>query len=955
MTKNIVLLSDGTGNSSAKAQKTNIWRLFQAIDQSSGDQIALYDNGVGTSTNKYLAAIGGAFGWGLKRNVINLYKFVCRNYQPGDAIYGFGFSRGAFTIRVLVGLIENEGLVLFRSGEELSRNAATAYRHYRAARFPSKSPIVLGLRWVRDVLLWTKDWLKHYRTYEEMAEEIKEKGRKDIRIKFLGLWDTVEAYGIPIIELKRGIDWVLWPMMFGNLKLSPLVDRACHALSLDDERRTFHPLLWDEAAEAEMVERQEVPKGRITQVWFAGMHSNVGGGYPEDQLSLVSLEWIMSEAMASGLKLDPPAVKQISTAKSPYGRLYDSRAELSAYYRYSPRQVPVLSYQGTEIRPIIHGSVVLRMAYGSDRYAPISLPHRFWVLAPDGELLAMEGFDEKLELDATKTRKAGAGLTGDQAAQASTAAADLQRAMSQFEPPARDVVSLVWDTVWWRRIFYFVTVLLTAALVLRPWLSGFFAEATRGSLAWIPRFGDQLSRTYDDVLGEIDKSSQGVVTTFVDTASGFIPHYVQPWKDALQEHPAEFAALVFAIIASLYTSSFLETRIRDRAWLAWHVRQKGDYLEWIGRNQSGWRAGMVIAVVAAVVLLVTAVLRGWPVFAQAGLGVAIAVFALLLIWRLAQRSRFRKPSIHSESLSIPNTLGLSLARKLRNNKVLVTLSRWIFQRVVPIAFAFAVIVLGLFLINRILFDVASAAGAFCTETPQEQRVKPNREVRKEGFSTGASCWPTGIELEKGHRYEIKIETPGDWFNGALRSDVEGYASTTLSNLLATGLKRWWGKDWFKPIARVGWRGNNEHALNPVSFFKPHVYCTDPDEFGGLDAVSEGTGLKTDTRPDANSCERRPTAAARQFCACKQCSRETAQTQEPHGISSQITEESASELLTCSPTPGERKVLTADITASSSGELFLYVNDAVLMLPRWSEAFYANNRGTGTVTVTSLSP
>ena len=116
MTKNIVLLSDGTGNSSAKAQKTNVWRLFQAIDQSSGDQIALYDNGVGTSTNKYLAAIGGAFGWGLKRNVINLFKFVCRNYEPGDAIYGFGFSRGAFTIRVLVGLIESEGLVVLLRG-----------------------------------------------------------------------------------------------------------------------------------------------------------------------------------------------------------------------------------------------------------------------------------------------------------------------------------------------------------------------------------------------------------------------------------------------------------------------------------------------------------------------------------------------------------------------------------------------------------------------------------------------------------------------------------------------------------------------------------------------------------------------------------------------------------------------------------------------------------------------
>ena len=132
MPKNIVLLSDGTGNSSAKSRKTNVWRMYQALDQSSGEQIARYDDGVGTSKNKYLALIGGAFGWGLKRNVIDLYKFVCRNYEPGDAIYGFGFSRGAFTIRVLVGVIVDEGLVTFRSEEELNRNSAAAYRHYRS-------------------------------------------------------------------------------------------------------------------------------------------------------------------------------------------------------------------------------------------------------------------------------------------------------------------------------------------------------------------------------------------------------------------------------------------------------------------------------------------------------------------------------------------------------------------------------------------------------------------------------------------------------------------------------------------------------------------------------------------------------------------------------------------------------------------------------------------------------
>src|SRR5580700_1266697 len=323
MTKKIVLCSDGTGNSSAKAEKTNVWRLFQALDQGNDDQIAKYDDGVGTSSNKYLALVGGAFGWGLKRNVLDLYKFVCRNWKAGDEIYGFGFSRGSFTIRVLVDFITTEGLVTSRSDEELNRNAAAAYRHYRAKNFPSWSPIVIAMRWLRDAVLWAKDRIKGYRIYTEVAEQTKDSGRAEIPIRFLGLWDTVEAYGIPIAQLKRGIDWVLWPMLFGDLILSPRVQRACHALSLDDERTTFHPLVWDEVAEADMVAKNTVSPGRITQVWFAGVHSNVGGGYPEDQLSLVPLAWIVSEAVANEINIDRAAAAQVTAAKSPYARLYD--------------------------------------------------------------------------------------------------------------------------------------------------------------------------------------------------------------------------------------------------------------------------------------------------------------------------------------------------------------------------------------------------------------------------------------------------------------------------------------------------------------------------------------------------------------------------------------------------------------------------------------------------------
>src|SRR3981081_2677834 len=112
MSRNIVLLSHRTGNSAAKVWRTNVRRTFEALDLSGNDQVAFYDDGVGTSTFKPWAILGGAFGFGLKRNVIYTKKSPCRNYRDeSDDIYGFGFSRGAFTIRVVIGLILNQGLV----------------------------------------------------------------------------------------------------------------------------------------------------------------------------------------------------------------------------------------------------------------------------------------------------------------------------------------------------------------------------------------------------------------------------------------------------------------------------------------------------------------------------------------------------------------------------------------------------------------------------------------------------------------------------------------------------------------------------------------------------------------------------------------------------------------------------------------------------------------------------
>ncbi len=140
MRRKIVLLSDGTGNSAAKVWRTNVCRVFESLDLSGSDQVACYDDGVGTSAFKPLAVLGGAFGYGLKRNVLDLHKFACRNCRSkdgSDEVYGFGFSRGAFTMRIVADVILDQGLV---TEPDLVARAKAAYRAYRAKKFHTGWP-----------------------------------------------------------------------------------------------------------------------------------------------------------------------------------------------------------------------------------------------------------------------------------------------------------------------------------------------------------------------------------------------------------------------------------------------------------------------------------------------------------------------------------------------------------------------------------------------------------------------------------------------------------------------------------------------------------------------------------------------------------------------------------------------------------------------------------------------
>jgi hypothetical protein len=225
-------------------------------------------------------------------------------------------------------------------------------------------------------------------------------------VEFLGLWDTVAAYGLPIDEMTRGFSKWIWPLELPSRVLNPCVQRACHAIALDDERTTFHPVLWTEADEKPLQPGKEgkrwIMDDRLSQVWFVGMHSNVGGGYPDDALAYVPMYWILEQAKLRGLKFksapsaDPDAFLRIASSRDKDGRIYDSRVGLGGYYRYGPRKLEDLckarfsKTPGDSVDiavPKIHCSVFARISAKGNAYAPIGLPASYAYVKETGEIL----------------------------------------------------------------------------------------------------------------------------------------------------------------------------------------------------------------------------------------------------------------------------------------------------------------------------------------------------------------------------------------------------------------------------------------------------------------------------------------------------------------------------------------------------------------------------------------
>jgi uncharacterized protein (DUF2235 family) len=361
MSKNIIICSDGTGNTAIKDRGTNVFKLFEAVDLNGHrtdanltPQVALYDDGVGTESFLPLKLLGGAFGWGLKRNVLKLYTGLVRIYDPGDRIYLFGFSRGAFTVRTLCGLIAKCGVLDWNGSpttDAMRKNVAAAYRTYRR-----------GYRtWLWRVLHGKSSEEVQQSANKAMSEFVRSEKVHNARIHFVGVWDTVDSVGGPF-HISDLINTFVHRFKFPDQKLSDKVDWAVQALSIDDARAAFEPQLWEE-------------NSHLEQVWFSGVHSNVGGGYPKQGMSLVTLDWMMQKASERNLRILAEDRQRYREHGSVDDKLYDSRAGLGVFYRWKPRNILKLCQeQKAGLRPKVHLSVFERIAHGTDGYAPGTLP-----------------------------------------------------------------------------------------------------------------------------------------------------------------------------------------------------------------------------------------------------------------------------------------------------------------------------------------------------------------------------------------------------------------------------------------------------------------------------------------------------------------------------------------------------------------------------------------------------
>jgi uncharacterized protein (DUF2235 family) len=277
--KRLAVFLDGTYND--PGDNTNVWRLRSMLadqDNHGSSQLAYYDAGVGT--HWYDKFRGGAVGSGIKKNIRDAYQWLVEKYDDGDEIYVFGFSRGAFSARSLTGMLAKCGLLI--PGSPMT--VLQVYNRYE--QDDTKALYRLKGAFAQPDKFNAEDrWIAQY--------------SRQVRVKFIGVWDTVGALNL---KLKRNRHEKRGEYNSHFVRLSKFFDHAYQALAIDEHRKGYPISRWYNYIPEKAPDKKHVPPPIVEQRWFVGAHSNVGGGYGNDSLPQIPLEWIQSKAELADLK-----------------------------------------------------------------------------------------------------------------------------------------------------------------------------------------------------------------------------------------------------------------------------------------------------------------------------------------------------------------------------------------------------------------------------------------------------------------------------------------------------------------------------------------------------------------------------------------------------------------------------------------------------------------------------
>ncbi|MBN8973922.1 MAG: DUF2235 domain-containing protein [Rhizobiales bacterium] len=416
--KNIVVCCDGTGNEIGEniSNVLKLYRVLRKTGKTQPHQVAFYDPGVGTLARPdpwtklkqdAITVLGLATGYGLDDNVLAAYEFLINQYEEGDKIYLFGFSRGAYTVRVLAGLIHRIGL-LSPQQINLAGAALTAYKQVGSMSDPGVSPTDTsnGFGDSGQPTPLTKD--------DRASQFARIVSARWPTIEFVGVWDTVASVIVP----RPDRFYVFSLQTLANTRNNPSVRVFRQAIAIDERRRMFRLDPWDEP-QTFMHNRFSATNNAepqdALQVWFSGVHADIGGGYSEEEsgLSKFPLIWMIDEAVKHGLAVDPRAVHQLAWGVqrkgSPFGYVgpdimrdpHDSMSsvwrllewwpkndrykEWSARKSFLGRYFPLAEPRFIQPGAFIHQSVIDRMA-AVPNYRPENLPERRSIVEMSSEL-----------------------------------------------------------------------------------------------------------------------------------------------------------------------------------------------------------------------------------------------------------------------------------------------------------------------------------------------------------------------------------------------------------------------------------------------------------------------------------------------------------------------------------------------------------------------------------------